>query len=129
MEAKTWKGKIPLHEILDSYNETEDPATGTVVVHAGRVKLPGKVKAGMSHVVLEPVTDDPVEGLRYTGEQAMKQFPINRVQIHHLLGKASPGENLLVVLTSATRRGPAFDACRWIVDEIKKEGIIQLVEI
>ena len=128
MKAKIWEGKIQLHKILESYYQCESPSTGTVVVHAGRVKLPGKAKADMTHVILESIIDDPVDGLRRTGEQAVNRFPVNRVEIHHRLGKALPGENLLVVLVSAVKREPAFDACRWVVDEIKREEIIRLVE-
>jgi len=128
MDANIWAGKIPLYEILESYYGTEDPSTGTVVVHAGRVKLPGKEKPGMTHVLLEPMVDDPVDGLRRIGELAGNRFPVNRVQIHHRLGKARPGENLLVVMVSADKRGPAFEACHWVVDEIKKEKIIRLIE-
>jgi len=129
VEAKTWELEIPLTEILGSYCSKEDPATGTVVIHAGRVKLPGKVKAGMTHVFLEPCVDNPGEGLSRIGKEAGKRFRINRVQVHHRLGRALPGEYLLVVLASAVTRGPAFDACRWIVDEIKREKIIRLVEM
>ena len=128
MNAKIWEGKIPLHEILESYYRNEDSSTGTVVIHAGRVKLPGKVKPDMTHVVLEPMVDDPADGLRRIGNQAENRFPVNRVQIHHRHGKARPGENLLVVIVSTGKRGPAFDACRWVVDEIKKEEIIRLIE-
>ncbi len=128
MEAKIWNGRIPLDGIMESFSRREDPSTGTVVIHAGRVKLPGKVETGMTHVILDPVMNDPIDGLLRAGEQAISRFPVNRVQIHHRLGKALPGEYLLLVLVSAIRREPAFDACRWIVDQIKKEEIIRLVE-
>ena len=129
MEAKIWELEIPLAEILKTYCEEEDPLTGTVVIHAGRVKLPGKVKAGMTHVLLQPCVNDPGKGLSGIGKEAMERFGITRVHVHHRLGRALPGEYLLVVFASAVTRGPAFEACRWIVDEIKREGIIRLVEM
>lgn len=128
VEAKIWKKGIPLPEIVDSYSREEDDATGTVVIHAGRVKLPGKFEAGMTHVILEPLVSDPGEGLSGIGRSAAERFGAGRVHIHHRVGQALPGEHILVVLVSAVRRAPAFDACRWIVDEIKKEKVIRLVE-
>jgi molybdopterin synthase catalytic subunit len=128
MEAKICKQTIPLTGILKSLSRREDPSTGTVVIHAGRVKLPGKIKAALTHAVLEPVVEDPAAGLRRICELAGDRYPVNNIEVHHRLGKALPGEYLLVVLVSAATRAPAFDACRWVVDEIKKEGIIRLVE-
>ena len=129
MEVKIWEQEIPLAEILHTYCEEEGPLTGTVVIHAGRVKLPGTARAGMTHVLLEPCVDDPAKELSEVGEEAKERFGISRVHIHHRLGRVLPGEYLLVVLASAVTRGPAFDACRWIVDEIKREKTIRLVEM
>ncbi len=129
MEAKIWEVEIPLAEILKAYGDEEDRATGTMVIHAGRVKLPGKIKPGMTCVLLKPCVNDPVKELARIGKKAKERFDVSRVHVHHRLGMAYPGECLLAVLVSAVARGPAFDACRWLVDEIKKEKIIRLVEM
>jgi molybdopterin synthase catalytic subunit len=128
MDSKTWERAIPLQEAIEAYYSDECSSTGTVVIHAGRVKLPGKIVPDLNCVFLVPLVTDPAGGLQGIGEEAKSRFQVNRVQIHHRLGMASPGENLLLVLVSADTRGPAFDACRWIVDEIKKEKIIKLIE-
>ena len=129
MNARIWDGEIPVEQILDSYRRTEEPSTGTVVIHAGRVKLPGKKVEKMTHVILEPVCDDPACGLDLISVQAKNRYAINRVQIHHRVGTALAGDDLLLVFVSSRVRGPAFDACRWIVNEIKREKIIRLAEI
>ena len=129
METRIWNTDIPLPEILRQYYERKDPGTGTVVIHAGQVKVPGKVKPAMDHVVLEPCVEDPTGGLARIGQSALGRFEISRVQIHHRLGRVSPGGHVLVVLVSSPKRGPAFDACRWVVDEIKREEVIRLVEV
>ena len=129
IEAKIWKDKIPFLQIMDSYSHQESDLTGTVVIHAGRVKLPGKVKPEMTHAILEPVVDNPPGELRRIAKNAAERFPVNRTHIHHRVGVVLPGEHLLVVLVSGIARGPAFDACRWIVDQIKTEKIIRLLEV
>jgi molybdopterin synthase catalytic subunit len=127
-DAKVWQRRLPLQRILASYRRNEDASAGTVVVHAGRVKLPGKVVEKMTHVSLESLLENPADELRRIGEQAAARFAVNRIQIHHRIGRASPGDDLLVVLVSSNVRGPAFEACAWVVDKIKREKIIKLVE-
>jgi len=129
METRIWNDDIPLPEILRQYYERKDPGTGTVVIHAGQVKLPGKVKPAMDHVLLEPCVEDPAGGLARIRQSALVRFEVSRVQIHHRLGRVFPGGHVLVVFVSSPKRGPAFEACRWVVDEIKREEVIRLVEV
>ena len=52
-------------------------------------------------------------------DKAIDRFEIEDVAIIHRVGFLPISENILLVAVSASHRGPAFDACRSIIDDIK----------
>jgi molybdopterin synthase catalytic subunit len=51
---------------------------------------------------------------------ARERFAIVSCAITHRLGEVPAGEASVAVLVAAEHRGPAFDACRWAMDELKR---------
>ena len=116
-------------EIYAQFIEKETDATGTVVIHHGRVKYPGKVLPDFRVVSLDALVGDVCEGLRTIAVDAAWNFLLHRIFIMHRLGTVERGSDVLLVICSAATRRCAFDACSWIVDEIKKERLIALHEL
>jgi len=54
-------------------------------------------------------------------EEAIKRFPITRARVVHRLGEVPGGEASVVVVVASPHRGPAFDACRFLMDRLKNE--------
>jgi molybdopterin synthase catalytic subunit len=108
--------------------EREDDRSGTVVLHHGRVKRPGKHVHDFSSVELAPLCADTDELLAGLARRALERFTLNQVLIVHRLGIVQASDSVLVAIVSGVARDQSFDACRWIVDEIKKEDFIQLTE-
>ncbi len=54
-------------------------------------------------------------------EEAIKRFPITRARVAHRLGDVPVGEASVVVVVASAHRGPAFDACRFLMDRVKNE--------
>jgi molybdopterin synthase catalytic subunit len=52
--------------------------------------------------------------------QAHKQFQIENVGIVHRLGKLEIGETSVVISVAAPHRRAAFEACEWLIKELKK---------
>ncbi|MBN2704845.1 MAG: molybdenum cofactor biosynthesis protein MoaE [Deltaproteobacteria bacterium] len=107
----------------------ESVVTGTVVMHHGRVKTPGKVLPEFAVVGLEALVEDVADGLRLIAEEAAWNFQLHRILVIHRLGRVGPGDDVLLVICSAATRREAFAACSWLVDEIKKENLIRLQEL
>ncbi|NWF77085.1 MAG: molybdenum cofactor biosynthesis protein MoaE [Chloroflexi bacterium] len=57
--------------------------------------------------------------LKEIEERALNRFDIEDVAIIHRVGFLSISENILLIAVSASHRGPAFDACQSIIDDIK----------
>ncbi|HEU0154228.1 MAG TPA: molybdenum cofactor biosynthesis protein MoaE [Arenimonas sp.] len=58
------------------------------------------------------------EGERILAE-ALQRFDITAAACVHRTGELAIGDLAVWVGVSAGHRGPAFDACRWIIDEVK----------
>ena len=59
--------------------------------------------------------------LRVIAEAAVRKFELKCVVIHHRIGFVAAGEASLFLRVTATHRAAAFDASKWIVDELKKK--------
>jgi molybdopterin synthase catalytic subunit len=51
---------------------------------------------------------------------AVERFAIRSCAIVHRLGEVPLAEASVVVVVGAAHRGPAFEACRWAMDELKR---------
>jgi len=58
--------------------------------------------------------------LRKIADEAAERFGLLAVCLHHRLGFVAVGETSLFLKVAAAHRGSAFEASRWIVDELKK---------
>ncbi|MEW6379511.1 MAG: molybdenum cofactor biosynthesis protein MoaE [bacterium] len=131
IQAEVSQENFDLSRLLQRFEQKETHQTGSIVIHRGKVKSPGKKVANLSSVLLkERLEGDAPRELYKIGERAGEKFHyLQQVYISHRLGNARPGDDILLVIVSAADRVSAFSAAHWIVDEIKKEEIITLKEI
>jgi molybdopterin synthase catalytic subunit len=54
-------------------------------------------------------------------ERADQLWPLKRVAVVHRLGKVLPGEASIAIAVSAPHRAEAFEAARWLIDNIKQD--------
>jgi len=59
--------------------------------------------------------------LRSIAEMATSKFSLGKIVLHHRVGFVRIGEPSLFLQVMATHRAAAFDASKWIVDELKKK--------
>ncbi len=62
-------------------------------------------------------------------DQARGRWPISDLAIVHRLGHLAVGEVSVVIAVAAPHRGEAFDACEWLIDELKRSVPIWKKEI
>jgi molybdopterin synthase catalytic subunit len=59
--------------------------------------------------------------LRLVAENAAGKFRLKKVILHHRVGFVPAGEASLFLQVQAAHRAAAFEASKWIVDELKKK--------
>ena len=53
-------------------------------------------------------------------EKALSQFAVRDIRIVHRIGRLEIGESSVFIAVASAHRGAAFDACRWLIDTLKK---------
>jgi molybdopterin synthase catalytic subunit len=95
-----------------------DPSCGAFVLFEGWVRNhnEGRAVDRLEYEVYEPLAIK--EGERVIAE-AMEKFEISRAAGIHRHGLLDLSEPAVVVGVSSAHRAAAFDACRYIIDEVK----------
>jgi molybdopterin synthase catalytic subunit len=95
-----------------------DPACGAYVEFEGWVRdhNEGQRVLRLEYEVYEPLAVK--EGQRIIGE-AIERFGLNRAAAIHRSGLLELTDIAVLVGVAAPHRGEAFDACRYIIDQLK----------
>jgi molybdopterin synthase catalytic subunit len=67
--------------------------------------------------VYEEMARRQLEAIR---EEALERFGVEEVAVVHRYGSLRVSENIMMIAVGAAHRAEAFDACRYVIDEIKK---------
>lgn len=62
-------------------------------------------------------------------DQAISLFSVRNIVVHHRTGILLPGDAAVIIVVSDGHRDAVFDACRYIIDTIKKTAPIWKKEI
>jgi molybdopterin synthase catalytic subunit len=102
--------------VLDGIKRGED---GAVVVFEGVVRnqTRGRKTLYLDYEAYEEMARQEMEQL---AEQALKQFQVRDVVLIHRLGRIEIGETSVLIVVASAHRAAAFDACRWLIDTLKR---------
>lgn len=67
--------------------------------------------------------------MRKLREEAITRFSLLEARIVHRVGTVKGGDNIVFIAAGAEHRAAAFDACRWMIDELKQRVPIWKKEI
>lgn len=102
--------------------------TGAVVIFVGRVRGFYK-KSKIEKLVLESYEKMANEYLTRIRKEAIEKFHLEDAIIIHRLGNLSVSDNIVLVLAFSEHRKEAFQACKWIIDNIKSKVPIWKKEV
>jgi molybdopterin synthase catalytic subunit len=103
-------------------------STGGVVLFLGVVRGESKGKP-VEHIeieVYEEMTQRQLDAIR---EEAIDRFGVEEVAVVHRYGSLKASENILLVVVASPHRAEAFEACRYVTDEIKRRVPIWKKEV
>jgi molybdopterin synthase catalytic subunit len=95
------------------------PTDGAVVIFNGVVRdnTRGRRTLYLDYEAYEAMALQQMESLAV---EARQRFAVRGASIVHRLGRLQIGETSVLIVVAAAHRGAAFDACRWIIDTLKK---------
>ena len=94
-------------------------ADGAVVVFEGIVRnnSRGRRTLYLDYEAYEEMARKQLEELV---AQALEKYKVRDVAVVHRLGRMQIGETSVAIVVSSAHRAEAFDACRWMIDTLKK---------
>jgi MoaE-MoaD fusion protein len=107
---------IDTQRVLASLKRCDD---GAAVVFEGVVRnqTRGRRTLYLEYEAYKEMALRQMEGL---AEQALEQFQIRDVALVHRLGRLEIGDTSVLIVVASPHRAAAFDACRWLIDTLKR---------
>lgn len=116
------KGTFSLFEMIDNVkNEPEFEKVGAMTLFIGVVRGENQRGERVEKLELEAYEEKANEVLASICEDLKTKHGIVDVQIHHLLGEFSVGEDLVYVLVVGSHRENMFSILKEAVERYKKE--------
>ncbi|MEK6643435.1 MAG: molybdenum cofactor biosynthesis protein MoaE [Planctomycetota bacterium] len=94
---------------------------GAVATFAGTVRAEDACNRQLLALDYEAYEEMAIAMLTNICKRAIEQFAVLDAIIAHRLGRVKLGEASIVVAVVSAHRVEAFDACRWIVDQVKTD--------
>ncbi|HXP47213.1 MAG TPA: molybdenum cofactor biosynthesis protein MoaE [Terriglobales bacterium] len=110
------RDRIATETVLARIKQPED---GAVVVFEGIVRDHTRSRRTLylDYEAYEPMARRKLEEL---AKEALERFEIREVALVHRLGRLQHSETSVLIAVASAHRAAAFDACRWLIDTLKK---------
>jgi MoaE-MoaD fusion protein len=109
-------------EPIDSVSLVKDirqGQDGAVVVFDGIVRDNTRGRRTL-YLVYEAYQEMALRQMQALAEEAIAVHGVRDVSLVHRLGRLGVGETSVLIATASAHRAQAFEACRWLIDTLKK---------
>lgn len=110
------RDRIDPHQIVPPLERPED---GAIVIFDGIVRNHSRGRRTL-YLEYEAYQEMALKQMRALADEALTKFAIRNLALVHRLGRLEIGESSVLIAVVAAHRAPAFDACRWLIDTLKK---------
>jgi molybdopterin synthase catalytic subunit len=108
--------RIIPHDIIPALEKPED---GAIVIFDGIVRNNSRGRL-TDYLEYESYEDMALKQLRQLAVEAKRQFAVRDVAVVHRLGRIDIGQSSVLIAVFSAHRAAAFDACRWVIDTLKR---------
>ncbi len=111
-----------VHKVIDMQAiraEMAHPENGTVLVFDGVVRNNSRGRRTL-YLDYEAYEDMALGEMEKLSQAVLERFQIRDVRVVHRLGRLEIGETSIAIAVASAHRAAAFDACRWLIDTLKK---------
>ncbi len=115
-------GVINMVAIRNHIHSDSESVDGAVCVFEGRVRLEQDATGG-SLIALEYEVYDSMalKQLKQLTADAREKWELGSLAVVHRVGQVPVGDASVVIAVTSKHRDGAFEAARWIIDQIKKD--------
>lgn len=105
--------------LQEAYDYLESPTAGAVNLFIGTVRNHSQGKK-VTKLIFEAYESMAVKELEKVAVAATKNWELDKVVIIHATGEKLPGEPVVITGVSSAHRKASFEACEYLIDELKK---------
>jgi MoaE-MoaD fusion protein len=116
-QARVAVGLRDRPSVDEALGAVASPGAGGTVVFVGTVRAEGGRVERLEYSAYEAMAE---RVLREVAEEAAAKWPLEGVAVLHAAGHLAVGERTVVVACAAPHRAEAFDACRHVLEEVKR---------
>lgn len=102
-----------------AWKEVGHPRAGAVAVFVGTVREHSPEREGITHLEYEAFEERVVDSIAEVVAEAEARWPILAGVVEHRVGTVAVGDPAVVVAVSTAHRSDAFEAARYLIDELK----------
>ena len=108
--------------------ELEDNSAGAVSVFIGNVRNRGR-SGNVSEIYYEAYSEMAEQKMREIEKEAQTKWEIKKLVAFHRIGNIKVGESSIIIGVSSEHRHEAFEACKYIINNVKTRVPIWKKEI
>ncbi|AZB07610.1 molybdenum cofactor biosynthesis protein MoaE [Chryseobacterium sp. G0162] len=115
-------------DITECLTLAQDLSSGGIATFIGTVRNVTQNKP-VIRLEYECYQSMAIKEIKKVADQAITLFSVRNIVVHHRIGNLFPGDAAVIIVVSDGHRDAVFDACRYIIDTIKKTVPIWKKEI
>ena len=115
-------------DVAKVYSELSHPRSGGICVFFGAVREFTQSEEVIA-LEFETYKNMALKEMDKIAKEAVEKWDLNKVVIRHAVGKKKVEEPVVVVGASSAHRDGCFEACRFLIDTLKKRVPIWKKEI
>ncbi len=117
MRVEIMDGPLPSAEVIAAIKAGPD---GAVCVFDGIVRNNTRGRETL-YLDYEAYREMALRQMEALAAQAVAKFGVRDVALLHRLGRLYAGETSVLVVVASAHRAAAFEACRWLIDALKRQ--------
>lgn len=115
-------------DLTDCFALASDPSCGGIASFVGTVRNHTKGKS-VTRLEYECYQSMAVKEIQKIADKAISLFSVKNIVVHHRTGVLFPGDAAVIIVVSDGHRNAVFDACSFMIENIKKTVPIWKKEI
>lgn len=106
------------------YASVQDDRAGAAVLFSGMVRDHSPGKSGITHLEYEAYGEHVETKISDIAQEARAKWDVLHVAVEHRVGTVAVGDPTVLVAVSSAHRTDAFEAARFLIDELKARAPI-----
>ena len=117
--------RLNLQEIMP---ELEDDSAGALSIFMGNVRNRGRY-GRVSEIYYESYSEMAEQKMKEIENETQTKWEIKKLVVFHRIGNIKVGETSIIIGVSSEHRNEAFEACKYVIDNVKTRVPIWKKEI